>query len=109
MGYNALKVIAKIPAEPLKVTVPGCFVGIHDPGNIIRHPGFVGTGICKGHPLLYKIKREQQPVLDEQFIILCLVALLPNIRFLWKDETYTCDCFACPGLRVLSLKNAAAV
>ena len=109
MGYDALKVMAKKPAEPLKVTVPGCCVGYHDPGDIIRYPGFVGTGIGKGQPLLYKIKRKQQPVLGDEFIILCLVALLPNIRFLWKDETYTCDCFACPGLRVLSLKNAATV
>ncbi len=58
MGYDALKVIAKQPAEPLEVTVPGGCAGIHDPGDIIRHPGFVGTGIGKGQPLLYKIKRE---------------------------------------------------
>ena len=89
MGYDALKVIAKKPAKPLEVTVSGCCAGIHDLGDIIRHPGFVGTGIGKGQPLLYKIKREQQPVLAEQFIILCLVALLPNIRFPWKDGTGT--------------------
>lgn len=51
MGYDALKVIAKKPVEPLKVTVPGCCAGIHDPGDIIRHLGFVGTGIGKGQPL----------------------------------------------------------
>ena len=107
MGYDALKVIAKKPAEPPKVTVPGCCVGYHDLGDIIRHPSFVGTGMGKEQPHLYKIKRKQQPVLADEFIILCLVALLPNIRFLWEDETYTCDRFACPGLRVLSLKSAA--
>lgn len=79
MGYDALKVITKKPVEPLKVTVPGCCAGIHDPGDIIRHLGFVGTGIGKGQPLLYKIKREQQPVLDEQFIILYGAAHLLSI------------------------------
>ena len=106
MGYDALKVIAKKPAEPPKVTVLGCCVGYHDPGDIIRHQGFVGTGLGKGQPRLYKIKCEQQPVLDDEFIILCLVAILPNIRFLWEDGTGTCDRFACPGLRILSLKSA---
>ena len=45
MGYDALKVIAKKPAEPPKVTVPGCCVGYHDLGDIIRHQGYVGTGL----------------------------------------------------------------
>jgi len=106
MGYDA-KVIAKKSAERLKGTVPGCCVGYHDPGDIIRHPGSVGTGIGKGQTLLYKIKREQQPVLADEFIILCLVALLSNIRFLWEDGTGTRDRFACPGLRYLSLKSVA--
>lgn len=48
MGYDALKVIAKKPAEPLKVIVPGCCAGIHDLGDIFRHLGFVGTSIGKG-------------------------------------------------------------
>ncbi len=49
MGYDAPKVVAKEPSEPLEVTVPGYGAGIHDPGDVIRHPGFVGTGIGKGH------------------------------------------------------------
>ena len=53
------------------------------------------------------MKREQQPVLDDEFIILCLVALLPNIRFLWEDGTGACDRLSCPSLRVLGLKSAA--
>lgn len=52
MGYDALKVIVKKPAEPRKVTVPGCCASIHDLGDIVRHPSFVGTGIGKGQPLL---------------------------------------------------------
>lgn len=103
MGYDALKVIAKKPAEPPKVTVPGCCVGYHDLGDIIRHQGYVGTGLGKGQPRLYKMKR----VLDDEFIILCLVALLPNIRFLWEDGTGACDRLSCPSLRVLGLKSAA--
>lgn len=58
MAYDALKVMAKKPAESLKVTAHGCCVGYHVPGDIIRHPVFVGTGIGKGLSLLYKIKRK---------------------------------------------------
>lgn len=52
MGYDALKVIVKKPAELLKVIFLGCCAGIHDLGDIIRHLNFVVTGLGKEQSLL---------------------------------------------------------
>ena len=78
MGYNTLEVPAKKPSEPLKMTVSGHTAGIHDPGDIIRHTGFIRAGVGKGQPLLDQIEGEQKPVLAEQFIILSENASCPS-------------------------------
>ena len=87
MGYDALKVVSKESSEPLKMTVSGCTAGIHDPGDVIRHTGFISAGVGKRQTLLNQIKREQKLVLTEKFVISCFITLFPDVLFLGKDGT----------------------
>ena len=103
MGDDPLEMVAEQFSENVKMRVPGSGADIHDRGDVLSHHHLVCTGVGKRQPLFDEVNGEQQAVLPQQFIILCLIALFPETGFFRKDRPGSSDRFIGPGFGVLRL------